>query len=305
MSRVQARPFDPAKLRSALAPFPAPPPAVLADFLQHYQLKPIAMGVVSAPHHDLVSYRFEAATPKAELLFVIGYLDHVGLFSSLIDQCVAMGYNVTAFDLPGQGLSSGARMCVDDFARYREALQRMVQVLPDADLPRYAMGQSTGGGALLDLLKSQGRAPFQRVLLLNPLVRPYGWSYLRCVHWALKPWLAEIPRARSDGTHDPAFNEFLQHGDGLKSAVIPTAWLTAMVANMHAFLAMKPCDGEGVVVFQGTDERTVDAPWNLKQIVRKFPGVRVHWIDGARHHLANEAPQFRQPVLDELAKQLP
>ena len=302
---MAARPFDPDKLRAALAPFPGPLPPRLTEFLAHYGLTPAAMGVVSAPQHELCTYRFATDQARGELLLVIGYLDHVGLFASLIRQCLERGYNVTAFDLPGQGLSSGARMRVDDFARYREALEAVIATLPANGLPRVAMGQSTGGGALLDYHQLHGMGSFQRMLLLNPLVRPYGWAYLRWVHWALKPWLHEIPRARSDGTHDPVFNEFLQHGDSLKSPVIPTAWLTAMVANMHAFLALKPTDGEGIVVFQGTDERTVDAPWNLRQIVRKFPGVRVHWIDGARHHLANELPVYRQPVLDELAKSLP
>lgn len=65
---------------------------------------------------------------------------------------------------------------------------------------------------------------------------------------------------------------------------------------------MTPVSGQQVVVFQGTDEKTVDAPWNLKQIVKKFPGVRVHWIEGARHHLANEIARLRQPVLNELAQ---
>ena len=37
------------------------------------------------------------------------------------------------------------------------------------------------------------------------------------------------------------------------------------------------------------------------QIAEKFPGVRVVRIEGARHHLANETPEYRQRVDDALA----
>ena len=298
---LSARPFDPDKLRLHLQPYPSHRPGAMAPFFDAYRIQPDQVGWVASDVERLATYRFSSPLAKAELLLVMGYMDHVGLFRTLIHDCQRLGFNVTVFDLPGQGLSSGKRMEVNDFAQYRHAAQAVAQQLPDNGLPKFALGQSTGAGCLLDWLRTEQAYPFERMVLMNPLIRPHGWSYLQFAHWLLKGILVSIKRSHSDGTNDPEFNQFAAFGDGLRSPIIPTAWLTAMSQFKRAMLNMSPVSGHDVVVFQGTDEKTVDAPWNLKQIVKKFPGVRVHWIEGARHHLANEILEYRQPVLDELA----
>lgn len=125
---------------------------------------------------------------------------------------------------------------MQDFAEYRQAAQAVAKTIPDNELPVYALGQSTGAGCLLDWLRTGQPHPFQRWVLLNPLVRPHGWGYLQIAHWLLKGIMASIKRSHSDGTNDPVFNQFAAFGDGLRSPVIPTAWLTAMTEFKRTIL---------------------------------------------------------------------
>ena len=295
--------WNPDSLRGLLSPFPAPPPPLLANFLAYYQLADLdhQIGTLNAGENQLVVHQFSPEIPRAECLLVTGYLDHVGLFSDLIKTLLSQGYRVTTFDLPGQGLSSGPRAEVKSFTEYFSALQAVQAQLPDSELPRLALGQSTGGSAWLDWVRQHGDADFDRFMLLNPLVRPRNWRYLAPVHWFLKRLLDRVKRGRGKGTHNDEFNAFLQHQDSLQSKVIPVAWLNAMVAFKNSIQSMQPVSGEKLWVFQGTEEKTVDAPWNIAQIAEKFPGVRVVRIEGARHHLANETPEYRQRVDDALA----
>lgn len=296
--------WDPDALRGLLAPFPAPPPAQLGPFLAYYDIPSDhhQMGRFAYTDGELVVHQFSPDTPIAECLFVTGYLDHVGLFSSLIRTLLGLGYRVTTFDLPGQGLSSGPRAQVSSFGQYFRALDQVAELLDDSSLPKLALGQSTGGSALLDWIRRKGDTDFERFILLNPLVRPRNWAFLAPVHWLFKSVLQDVKRGRGLGTHDDRFNEFVQDRDSLLSPVIPVAWLTAMVDFKNSIEAMPPASGEKLWVFQGTEEKTVDAPWNLARIAEKFPGVRLVRIEGARHHLANETPQYRQRVDQALAQ---
>lgn len=295
--------WDPDLLRGHLAPFPAPAPGLLAPFLAYYDLPKQGhqIGTLDDGDNQLVLQRFSPENPIAECLLVTGYLDHVGLFSDFIRLLLSMGYRVTTFDLPGQGLSSGPRAEVKSFTEYFQALDRVNATLPDDGLPRLALGQSTGGSAWLDWIRRHGDQHFDRFMLLNPLVRPRRWRYLGVLHWFLKNVLRTVSRGRGEGTHNARFNEFLQAGDSLQSPVIPVAWLSAMVEFKNSIERMPAVSGEKLWVFQGTEEKTVDAPWNIARIAEKFPGVRMVRIEGARHHLANETPKYRQRVDQALA----
>lgn len=298
MSIKRVPQWDPDLLRSLLAPFPAPAPAQLGPFLAYYDIPTAAhqMGRFEYTDGELVVHQFSPESPVAECLFVTGYLDHVGLFSSMIRTLVDLGFRVTTFDLPGQGLSSGPRAQVKSFGQYFRALDQVAELLDESDLPKLALGQSTGGSALLDWIRRKGDQDFERFMLLNPLVRPRNWKFLAPIHWLLKPFLQDVKRGRGLGTHDDRFNDFVQDQDSLLSPVIPVAWLTAMVDFKNSIEEMEPVSGDKLWVFQGTEEKTVDAPWNLARIAEKFPGVRMVRIEGARHHLANETPVYRQRV---------
>lgn len=275
---------------------------MLTAFFKYYRFPDVdhEVGTLTDGDSQIVVHRFSPSEPRAECVFVTGYLDHVGLFSDLIGELVKMGYRVTTFDLPGQGLSSGPRARVDSFSEYFSALERVVATLGPSSLPVLALGQSTGGSAWLDWVRRHGDHSFDRFILMNPLIRPRNWWYLGWLHRALKPLLNTVRRGRGAGSHSETFNHFVQHEDSLQSPVIPVAWLTAMVEFKNSILTMPPASGDRLWIFQGTEEKTVDAPWNLARIAEKFPGARVVRVPGARHHLANETPEYRQPVIDAL-----
>ena len=72
--------------------------------------------VVQNPHGDL---------GMASLLILHGYYDHVGLYRHVVEWGLRMGFAVLACDLPGHGLSSGARASINEFVEYQAVLQRL------------------------------------------------------------------------------------------------------------------------------------------------------------------------------------
>ena len=127
--------------------------------------------------------------PRATLVLLHGYYDHSGLYRHVIEWALGMGFAVLSFDLPGHGLSSGARASIGDFAEYQTVLQGVLAEAAALQLPQpwHLCGQSTGGAILIDyLLTGAPSADIGETILLAPLVRPRARAPAR-------------PRARAPG----------------------------------------------------------------------------------------------------------
>ncbi len=66
-----------------------------------------------------------APQPVATMFMFHGFYDHMGLYRHVVDWALDQGFVVIACDLPGHGLSSGARASIDDFAVYQEVVQAL------------------------------------------------------------------------------------------------------------------------------------------------------------------------------------
>ena len=290
--------WDRTALRREIGAFPGLPGESLSPYLSSYGLDKLSPSL-GWLNDTVLGWRFEATQPRASLVLVPGYLDHMGTFASLITQLVNLGFNVYSFDLPGQGLSRGQRARVDSFDEYHQSLLDLLAQVPE-DLPRFCVAQSTGCCALMRHWQLHGGVPFEQVAWLNPLVRPFGWDTLQYPFKVLRFFVRYVYRRKGVGTHDPAFNQQLED-DAMQSRVIPVAWLEAMNEFKDSVLAMPPVRSENLTIFQGTEEFTVDGPWNTELLQRRFLGSRLILIEGARHHLANETTPYRAPVLDLFA----
>jgi alpha-beta hydrolase superfamily lysophospholipase len=311
--------FDPEALRDGLRLLTPGAPVVLTPeedaYLRHYNIHFVeefpalthSFGAVDSGDHRLAAHLWVPAAARGTAVVIHGYYDHTGLYGHLIRYLIDRGLAVLSFDLPGHGLSSGPRADIETFDHYVAAFGACLAALEDhLPKPWHLFGQSTGGAIAMEWLLANGfrvaTAPFSRVVLLAPLVRPYLWPVNRLVYEVARRFITERPRSFARNTDDLAFVAFLRDRDPLQARTLPVRWVTAMVAWRQRFEAYAPTDIAPLVI-QGHADRTVDWRYNMKIISRLFQ-PRVCYIPEARHHLVNEAPAVRAQIFAAIAEAL-
>ncbi|MGF7244337.1 alpha/beta hydrolase [Pseudomonas sp. LA5] len=298
-------PFDLDRLRQALVPLHRDLPADLDHqaYRRHYRLadslaRPevtVALGALTAGGYQLAVQGWWPREPRGSLLLLHGYYDHMGLYGHVVDWALSRQWAVLACDLPGHGLSSGARASINDFAEYQTALTALVAEARRLDLPRpwHLLGQSTGGAILLDyLLRGEPAPELGETILLAPLVRPHAWRQGLWTYRLVKPFARALPRRFSVNSGDPAFLDFLQQ-DSLQPRELPAQWVGAL-ARWIPQLERAPASNRSLLVIQGEQDFTVDWRHNLGVLEAKFARPEVLRLPEARHHLVNETEALRQ-----------
>lgn len=278
------------------------------DYLHHYRLEPDsfppgvhhAMGTVATAGYRIAAHCWRHPAAQGTAFVVHGYYDHVGLYGHLIRHLIGRGLNVVAFDLPGHGLSDGARVTIASFDEYTQVLEGILARAAALSAPWYGVGQSTGGAILLKYLLAGGDAPpFARIALLAPLVHPRQWAFNRLVYLATRPWRAAIARKFMVNSGDPQFVDFVQRRDPLQERHLPLEWIGAMkhwAEEVHRL----PASPYPAVVVQGDADTTLDWRYNLRLLRRKLPQGRFELLPGGQHHLVNEAEPIRARVFAAL-----
>ncbi|WP_051235530.1 alpha/beta hydrolase [Marinimicrobium agarilyticum] len=278
-------------------------------YLKHYGLDMEAafpdvahrMGYSRVEGWDIAVQYWVPENPQGTFTIVHGYFDHSALYAQAVHFALERRLSVLAYDHPGHGLSSGERLVIDSFNRYADVLDALLQ--SSARLfsgPRYAFGQSMGGATLLNHLWRYGPALTGRTALFAPLVLPQAWGLSKWLYALLHRWVKEVPRTFTDSSHDDDFNDFLEHKDPLQYRKVSVEWVGAMKAWDETFRSWPVRDDELLIV-QGTGDGTVDWQYNLQQIGRLLPNLRVEMITEARHHLVNESQGYRDPAFAAVA----
>jgi len=127
--------------------------------------------------------------PVAVIDYVHGFKDHSSRFSTWAIQLTREGYGVMAVDLRGHGRSAGKRGYANDFARYIDdvqvLLQQSRQLYPS--VPQVLYGHSLGGNIVSNFLISQTELP-DAAVITSP------WFALAFKPSALKLAMAEAVR---------------------------------------------------------------------------------------------------------------
>ncbi|MCY1283164.1 Serine aminopeptidase, S33 [compost metagenome] len=303
--------FQPELLRPQLHPLTevAVEPPQLAAYRAFYGLEFAGvhgrMGLFAAAGYQIVAQAWWPAQPRGTLLLQHGYYDHVGLYRHLIAWALGQGFAVLACDLPGHGLSSGARASIGDFAEYQEVLAGLFEQAAELGLPApwHLCGQSTGGAILVDyLLRGTVREEVAETLLLAPLVRPRAWGWSKLSYRLLRPFVSSIPRRFSENSGDAAFLAFLQR-DPLQPQTLPTAWVGAL-ARWVPRIERAARSPRRPLIVQGEADMTVDWRHNLAVLGDKFAGAERLLLPEARHHLVNEREALRQRYFAFLGERL-
>ncbi len=265
------------------------------------------LGLVETDTHAIAAHLWRPRDATGSAVVIHGYYDHVGLYRYLIEYLLNRNLAVLSFDLPGHGLSTGEPATIETFDHYVDAFDACFSAF-EAHLPgpRHLFGQSTGGAIAMEWLLANGltraTSPFDKIVLLAPLVRPYLWAVNRIVYEVARLTIKERPRSFAFNTNERAFVEFLRDRDPLQARTLPVQWVTAMQAWRKRFERYRATDLSPLVV-QGHADRTVDRKYNVRIIERLFR-PRIFYIPEARHHLVNESPAVRARMFDEISREL-
>lgn len=268
-------------------------------------------GWFEAYGYRLVAHVFRPAgiaAAKGTVFILHGYLDHSGLYGHLICDALERGYAVFIFDLPGHGLSSGARVDIPDFSHYQFVLnEALLQYSNELPQPFYGVGQSTGGAILMDHVLSahaRGTAPaFRKTLLLAPLLRPAQWSKIRFGYWLIHHFQKTVPRVFRTNSSDEEFLRFVRDDDPLQDHVVPMGWIGSLRRWVHYMERQPACDFP-VLMVQGERDETVEWPYNNQFVRNHFQVEHEVTLAKASHQLANERADVRAPVHTALALML-
>ena len=270
------------------------------DFARQYPQLLHAFGYFDAAGHTIAVHGWLPPQARGTVLVVHGYFDHVGLYRHVIGHLLERGYAVLAYDLPGHGLSSGARAAIDDFLIYRDVLHECLTNKANGfPRPWHVIAQSTGGAIVMDYLVSSAvrgtPSPFEKVILLAPLVRPFAWRSGRFLHALVSPFRDYVKRVFTVNSNDPDFLHFLEHLDPLQHRALSARWVTALKKWIPTFERAGAVRVSPVII-QGDMDETVDWRHNLGIIEDKFHQPEINVLKGARHQLANEHPDIRKQV---------
>lgn len=265
-------------------------------------------GRVEVGGFDLMVQQWRHPAAQGTAILVHGYYDHVGLYGSLVQFCLAHGLDVVCFDLPGHGLSSGAEAAIDDFQQYDAALSTVLQqVQLHATGPLYAFGQSTGGAILVNYLLSrqlrQYNSPFRAVTVFAPLVRPLGWRRGKVMHGLLHRFVSRLKRHFHANSADAEFLRFVAQSDPLQPRYLSVRWVGAL-KHWIDYIERQPASDVPLHIIQGDSDQTVDWRYNMPVLAEKFPQRTLTMIPNGQHHLVNERVELRVQIYQQLSEQL-
>ncbi len=303
--------FDKQRLMIGLRPFSFQEPPVLSKdalgYKSHYgyvfeELFPQLehrLGFLDVLKYRLAVQSFTLPDPKGTAFLVHGYYDHAGLLKHVIQYWLERGVNVVAFDLPGHGLSTGNPVSIPTFEYYQQIFKSILALGQACVHPWYAVGQSTGSGIIADFLLSGGytleTCPFEKIILMAPLVRPVRWFMVNLLYYSVGLFRPYVRRTFARNSSDKAFLQFLCEGDPLQSRFLSSCWVGALLRWVPKLLSASPV-ALAPLILQGDCDTTVDFRYNLKVLREKFTDAQIVLLPGARHHLPNESAHFRDEM---------
>lgn len=294
-------------LKTALTPLRFDPaqdaiPDDFEDYRRFYQLDALAaqhrIGTLDSGSYRLAVQYWLPEKPHGTALLAHGYFDHVGLYRHVIQFLLDNHFAVLAFDLPGHGLSTGARAVIHDFDEYGQAIHAVMEASANKKLPPITMGfgQSTGCAAWMNFCMAGFHHSLQKLVLFSPLLRPHHWQPQgHALYLALRYFVRYIPRNFRDNSSNREFLQFCHYEDPLQPRFLTVAWVSAM-KNWLARFPEQHTITTPTLILQGEQDDTVDWRYNMPAILQKIPNAQLHYLAEARHHLANESANIRARI---------
>ncbi len=308
---IGAPPLSDAEIRRIadnLGPFPGggDDPTAVARYLRAYACQHVSerhfCGYVPGPIGSILTHLFLPDNATHLVLMVHGYLEHSLANGNAIRFLASRGYGVLALDLPGHGLSDGRPGHISDFRLYAESIHAVLQASASVvDLPRSAMGHSTGAAALLEHHYRYGPA-FEQLVFVGPLVRSYLWGPSKIGVPLADVFTNRVGRRINPATSDPATLAFLRE-DPLSGESTHLEFARALFAweKRQRGYTYPPAR---VIVLQGTRDTVVSWRYNVSYLSDRFD-ADVHLLHGAKHNVLSEVEPLQSQAFETLELAFP
>lgn len=271
------------------------------DFDKQYEASH-RMGNISAEGFSIATHYWHFSNARGTVFILHDHFDHVGLFGHIIQWCLKEHYNVVAFDLPGHGLSTGAKASIESFDQYGAVLKTLVALCnKKLRSPNFCIAQGVGAAAVMNMIWVYSKRPFAKMVFLAPLVRPQDWSKGKFKYFLARLLGRSVKRRFVVNSGDKEFIQFVRRKDSLQSKRIPLKWIAAM-KQWAAEFPSKPREIISPLIIQGTEDVAMDWKYNMVQMQARFPNGAVKFLAPANHQLANEMESLRNKMLREIKK---
>lgn len=277
--------------------------AIISGYHTRYGLDTLGSipvtGTFASDSFICVGQFYHAEDPQGTVFILHGYFDHTGTVRNGIEMCLLEHFSVAVMDLPGHGLSSGERGGINDFREYADAFNRFISICARyADTPYIFLGHSTGCAVGLEFSSSINDTLFKKIIFCAPLVRTALYHLSRLGDTVLHPLVTTLPRWFRNASHDRDFLTRFR-SDPLQPASFPVRWAKAYYCWFDR-VGGYPVDNLPILVIQGDCDRVVDWKYNLPWFKKRIKNVPLIVIEGARHQLMNESPEYLTVFSDTL-----
>ena len=270
------------------------------DFKQQGLCDQQAFGGIDCDQYHIAAHHFAVKQAKGTVLYLHGYLDHIGSHHKIIRDFLDQQFNVISFDLPGHGLSSGIPAAIDHFDDYQQTLKWVLQSLqPLISSPLHIMGHSTGAAIAMHYVFTTKNQPFKSQILLAPLVEPCRFNLIKLGLRFVPYFTQTIQRDFSTTTQDPKAHFFIQYQDSLQCQKIHISWLQALRKWQQQFNAFTQITTPTLMI-QAEADQTVNWKKNSAKIAAKCIQLEPKIIKKAKHHLPLEADSYYSQVVSTL-----
>lgn len=285
----------------------------ISPYLAYYGFETEGHSVATARptlgKYQVFLLRLTPPVPRARAVILHGYMGNAGHYAPMANILLASGVEVILLDLPGHGLSSGARNTIESFHDYGDSLAALLpRIIPESGdgLPLFGIGHSTGCSAFVDLL---GRHPaaaaqFDRLVFAAPLVRISDWDLKLTAINLLVHGTIGLPRGpfvSSGSIANEEFRDFQMQGDPLYTSIFDPTWVHALDRwNEEVAAWQNPAWAGKILVVQGTSDDVVDWPWNLERLKALLPQLEKELFPGLSHNILQEKPGRIGPVIERI-----
>jgi alpha-beta hydrolase superfamily lysophospholipase len=242
---------------------------------------------------------------KARIIFVHGFGEHSGRYKQIARFFTSHGFDVSAFDLRGHGLSDGQRFFVRNFYEFLDDLETFFthHEFDPGKQPVFILGHSMGG-AIVTLYALTRKSAIQGVILSGALLKtgndiPKFLLPLSSLIGKLMPGLPTVKIDSKAISRDPDIVRAYEEDPLVNHRGVPAATGAAMIeatrdiqSRMHEF-------NYPVLILHGSADSLVDPEGSQMLYDRAVSNDKViKFYDGFYHEIMNE-PE-RERVLNDI-----
>ena len=246
----------------------------------------------------LSEFHYPCSAPRARVVLVHGYAEHMGRYPHVIEALTGAGFEVHAFDLRGHGRSEGVRGHVRRFQEYLDDLDLFLEEELPRDLPRFLIGHSLGGLLSLRYVLDRPDA-FKALAVSSPYLHlATDVHFLKeaaataASHLAPK-LLTKSPIAAKSLSHDPAMVE-AYIADPLVFKTFTARWFVEARKAQEEVLERAAEIRLPVLMMIGTAD-PIAQPERSRQVFARLgsPDKTLKVYDGFFHEVFNETGRER------------